>query len=332
MPDNRFFSISYQNRSQVAQDLSFEITRNSPILETPKDYTMAVSSFALPTTEIPIFEAQNPSGDWITLSYGGNDYQQEVVYPTDTNGSREIFNLDSVMATINKVFGDLYLLLEAAHPGIVPCSPWMRYQNHLFYLLVPAEFINGTVKIFWNYHLFQKYKAFDVDFFGFDNADHKDISFRLIDNGQNLYTYTFNSAVVYPKGTLPSSWFQLPQFAQANSISDIISIVLTSHSLPIRTLDLAIIGSAQDSPNQGTLPIILTYNLDLQQFTVPQDAGTIIYDASLYRKIEMMGENSLTSFGIRVYFQRRDGSMTPVKLSPGDTFSLTLIFERKKHL
>lgn len=317
------------------------ITRDAPVINNPHQWEMAVSSFQLPTDEIPVING-GLDQDIVTLGFDNGGTMAYFSYSVGTN-DQIIYNLWQFIAQVNEALGKAYVdLVNAGGRGNTKASPWMFYEEGLrkFRLVTDEGYVSNIfppspISIYFSYHLYQRFGAFDAAFLGFNEPGNRDICFYLRDNGENNYDYTFSTPVSYPtlaggSGSLPTTWKIFQQYGRGN-VTDIQGLIITSNTLPILSEDTVEIGSAlgSNSAAQGNLPVMISYNFDLQQFTLPQDVVTIVYDATLYRWIHMSGGKPLRDISIRIYVNGRDGSITPLMIAPNRTFSVKLAFRAK---
>lgn len=327
----KFFYVEVQNSSSIPQRAYFQVTRSSPILTNTQDWTVAVSNFFIPSSGIPLLYLSSISGHWVTITYQGTDYQTEVVYKGSTINPSVMFNLEEFIVDINDAFATAYNVLISAHPGALSSSPWFAYQNtsNRFHLHTSEDYVNNSnVQVYVNYKLYSKMNAFDADILSYNSTDHKDVKFFLRDLGGNRYSYSFFPNNSFPSGSTAGPWSDNPQFARSNQISDIRSITLSSTQLPVISEDRSIITTDTNTP-QGFQNVIISYNIDQQSFPTPYDAVSFVYDATLYRRINMNQQKLLNNFDISLNYVTRSGKVEPLYIDPGKTWSVKFIFEKK---
>lgn len=170
--------------------------RADPILDIPEEYHLSIVRATIPGEYIPLFIYPNIGAEGskvvdntkfsVTLSTGGNDYRQFIVYvspnifyPSTSERYYYIYSFQGFINMINTALLGAFNALKAANPGnTVTQAPYMIYDNKTFLvsLIVQPQYINN-VQIFFNDRLYSLFESFNVIYGNFGS---------LAPNGKNV--------------------------------------------------------------------------------------------------------------------------------------------------
>lgn len=125
--DHVYYNIAITNTSPTDVVLaSYNQSRTTSILDNPSDYYCSIQRFTVPLQQVPIFVFLDNTYS-VTMSYGGNDYKQDLVYVAgySTNLSpsppdnRFVYSYNQFIDSINDGLGLAMTAFTTALPAFV---------------------------------------------------------------------------------------------------------------------------------------------------------------------------------------------------------------------
>lgn len=368
--DHLYINLNTVNNDQVIPflgfpQLSFEETRNVPILHNASDYYLSVVRFQLETSSLPIFipivKQGQPNPNVLEYVIGMSYTSMGITYHSNANiifvpqnltatippvpntsYDTEYYYLNTIQPFINMMntcFSTVFTALNAqvALPSTSP--PFMTWDSTRGCPTLYAEYLAfdeitnpNPVKIFFNSSLFTIMNSFDNEFLGFNrpNQDNYRIRVKNLNLTANIPPIGNPSGPITTYITVESEYPVLPLMNPCQGI------VFTSASLPIVPTMMT-----KPAPyNQDTLTLNSQGNNSLVQpiitdFVVPLDIGyesknTITYaPTSEYRLIDMFGNGSISTIQISVWWVDNNAQLHPFRLASNCSASLKIMFRRK---
>ncbi len=120
----------------------------------------------------------------------------------------------------------------------------------------------------------------------------------------------------------------LQDYSTLDTWSPVESIVVTSNTIPVQSSNT----SANHSFQNGSETISGSSNiveLELSDFKAGTPIPGVIYEPSYPRWINMRNQSELSNINIEMYYRSKlDGSLIPITISSGGTFSIKLVFRK----
>lgn len=317
--DNIYYNLSVYNpvdNNELIEAVYSE-TRNETFGINPEEYALSVIRFNIPNTNIPIFSFQDNSYS-VTLSFGGNDLQEFVVYIPSSNEdigvNQPIFKFQQFIDQINTALTNCYNNFVATY-GAFPTAtraPYMTYSNtgKNFSIHVEKAYETDGIQLFMNWELFRFFETFEIIFNGYNQLLGKDIEIMIKDNFNNtdpddatLYKFTQEIKSFY-------LWYDISKI-------NILSSTLNTES--------EYIGNKQGK--NATLDILTDFTPSVTEESF--DTNYIFFPVGPYRLIDFNSNQDLRTFEFRVRWEDKYGNSYPLYLSPSDELNIKLVFIKK---
>jgi len=347
--------------------LSFEETRNVPILTNASEYYMSVVRFQLETATLPVIipiVKQGQSNPNLLEYYISMSYLDTGTGITYSSGANVIFVPQNITASVppvpNVSFNDEYYYLNTIQPFINQINTCFATVFNALYaqIVLPsnappfftwdpstgkptlyAEYLTfdenqptQVVKIFFNSQLFTLFNSFDNEFLGFNRINQDNYRIRV----KNLNLTANIPPIGNPSGPITTYITVESEYSVLPLMNPVQSIIFTSATLPIvpSMISKPVQYNADTITlnNQGNNALIQPIITD---FCVPLDIGyeyknTITYSpTSEYRLIDMFGNTSISSVQISVFWSDQNGQYHPFKLGSNCSASLKILFRKK---
>ena len=302
----------------------------------------------------------------ITLTYGGFSSTSNVYYtPQDkTNGTTpprfkdgyadyrsgyyNLYNYEFFFVMVNEAIKQAFIGLQATlvtynqTKDIGKNMPFFIFDKDtgLIYLNAPeATFNDDTVEVVSIYLNKPLYRLFNSLPFTHETETFTSISpTNLTMSGFKINMSNF--------GNITETLFLPPQsdgsvsttkvnylsvyqdYTTLDTWSPVESIVISSNTIPVRSSNT----SANHSFENGSETISGSSNiveLELSDFKSGSFIAGVIYEPSYPRWINMRNQSELTNINIEMFYRSKlDGSLVPVHINSGGTFSLKLVFRK----
>lgn len=218
------------NPSTNAIDCKYTETRTPPLLFNPEDWYISIIRFLVPAQLIPIFifdapSALDPISPYsVTLSFGGNDYQQFLQYvpldntqviPNNTTNTSEFFyyvyNYNDMITYINTAFREAFARLKNDFPAVEATEPpFILYDTNTQLFSLYAQQTYGStstpaIEIYMNSNLERFFgDGFEFEFNGNNTVNGKD-NLLLIRNFGTNSVQVFPPDIFFPNAP-PPTW------------------------------------------------------------------------------------------------------------------------------
>jgi hypothetical protein len=360
-PDHFYLDLTILNNDTTGTKapvfLTFSEQRDIAILDDPEQWHLSVIRFHLDTPNLPLmlFPVQagqsdiNKSVYSVTLTYGSNEFQQNLVFspmnstartpnPPLTNqdfstGYYDIYSYTYFINILNNALASAVTGLNALGALPTTVAPYFEWDPNSLKAILNAD-ITGydlslatPIKIYFNSPLFTLFSSFDALYYGTNVSNGKNYQFN-VRNNQNGNIYFGSGGVNYLQ------CYQ--EYATLGVLSNPVdSIVFTTTQIPVCASiqsKPAIFNStsneSQINTNQKTLQVLtdLQVGLDLGYETKPD----IQYVPSAeYRLISLQSNQPLKSYDISVYWKDSASNLYPFYLSSGSAASIKILFRKK---
>jgi hypothetical protein len=227
--DHFYVNAIMNNLSDSPVPATYRETRESSILQKPNDYTVSIIRFALDSGVLPIFNFKPSPGTYssgntnpnlgeytITLSYGGVDYEENVIFVSQDAGNFEfdppniqgweiineqnftyyqVFDYQNFLDMINSALANAYARVSSiAPPKLAGASaPYLQLDQNtgIISLMANIDFdpdtlAGATIQIFMSrslYAFFDNFPAINVN-----GSNGKEILLVVKNLGNNLIT------------------------------------------------------------------------------------------------------------------------------------------------
>jgi len=287
-----------------------------------------------------MFEPQDQTITQPTFKNGYADY---------SSGYYNIYNYEYFIVLVNKCIIsainnlkatlDFYNVDKTFINNDVPFFTFDKGSG-LINLQAPVTNYNNELDMILNiplYRLFNSLPFIKQNIFSSlineDGADEKYIGgFKL---NLNNFGLTSLMSVRYPpqlnatNGTVETEYMQIYQdYTTWDSWSPVESIVLTSHTIPVKT-------SARSANHkfingvETTAGSLNVFELEITDFKSGEYEGGVIYNPTEKRWLNLVEQANLYEISISVFYRSKlTGELVPITLNSGGTFSLKMVFRK----
>ncbi len=234
-PDHIYYNVIIPHDpsfGDAASPMKYQENRVDALIDNPSDWYLSIIRFTIPGTFIPILVMPINSGSsqtdpnqtqfYVTLSYGGDDYTQNVVYvpdnvfPVPVPPSQNppyysqvitpyyyVYSYHHFLTMINTALETAFTALKTAHATApITAAPYYIYDEttQLFSLIVEySAFVSpGTVSLYVNRYLQKYFNGLHVKNIAVNAPSQKEILYIFEDYGNNYYT---SNKLFYNTGT-----------------------------------------------------------------------------------------------------------------------------------
>jgi hypothetical protein len=348
--DRLYYNVNIVNNTLQPIAAFHDKTENSPIVNNPSNWLISVERFNIPGDKIPIFLFKDNTYS-IHLEYAGSVAHQ-VVAQTQHNftdsSDKSVYTYSSFIVDINNAIALCYEDLRVLQPslplafsgtGNVWFPPIITFDSstQLFSFAIPYDvtvgpttfsYITNTaltpnpIKIYMNTQLFQFFRSWNYNFFGYNN--NSGIDYQIIFNNQTLTSQTISTPNYGNLGL-----FLAQDYAALWAWLDIQSIVITTSSIPITPEFVPnIVGQNR---GQTSSKVILT------DF-IPQVDNQLLsnfffqYNAITRRLMNLQSTQPMYRVDIQLFWQDKDQNLYPIYIPPGGHMTMKLMFIKKTSL
>jgi len=341
--DHIYYNVNFSPPPGASSgNMEYNIQLNSPLLQNPGDFSLAIVRFDLSLADVPylIFRIQegltqaNPNlGVYsFTLSYGGNDYTNYSIYdnayhqlpipiaPIQNEGLQfvdyyyYIFEIPVMVDYLNRALAQSTIDLLAANPVLAPLStPYLKYnpETKLIDFYVPRKFETSNIELWFNNATYKLLAGFKI--FYSSNFTSQKRNRLIIESGQE-YSNGYTQFGLLP--VVPPLWYIFkPDSPQIYSWSELQNIVIKTSLLPIRNEFSIVSGSTQLTPEPILTDFSVPSNIDSNVLTISYA------NQGVYRYIDLLTENPLSQIDISVFWKDKKGILRPMIVYSSDKFS-----------
>ena len=318
----------------------FQEERNSPIINNPSEYNMAIIRFNIPSDSLPLFEFEENTYS-VTLSYNGHDYQAYLTYVNIVPNSpydNPIYYYNQFLDLMNTAFSVSFSTLKAANPGAPPTeAPYVIFNpsTQLFSFITqksydPVVAGSPTIDIYLNGASFTLFEniTFESNFFNGPQPNGKDNKLVVKSFKNNYYPLNYDSTQNYYQFTSP--------FAFMRRWNEINSIQILSNSIPCRK-ELVGLPRFDSVSSFGTAVTIggSVYSNLVTDFTPQINSNSDVlsvyyfYPQGPYRLIDLLDTNPLYKMDFSIYWTNQLGEKKLLYITPGTQIDVKFLFMKK---
>ena len=363
--NNVYYDIQISNvsgDSAPAPALNFYECRSQPYLENSGLYDMQIIRFEINTPSLPIFlpEIQLNQSDpnltiySVTLSYKGIDFQSFIEYvpqnvsipvplgPSNNQSKLQdnsyryynVYSFQWFVNMVNQAFVNAMTALINSNPaGGLPSqnTPFMNWDIGSNCAILNADQagfqsdMTNPIGIYFNGSLYNLYSSFMAINQGYQAINGK--NYQLVVNDFTTGSNTIQLPIVNPTYT----GIQIYQeYTTISLFSPISSLCFISNNLPVTGNQLsnpAVYSNGQliSSSTSANYSKIITDMIANDSFYKP----TLVYEPTIYRKIEMQGNSQLRDIQITVQWKDKQGNYHDFFLNSACSASIKLLFTLK---
>lgn len=349
--ENIYLNITVHNDfADKAVYAEYSESRNQPLLDCPNDYEMSIIRFDMPSTAIPKFIMNRPRDLSITLVYPDENLISkqilqlfQISYSTDL-GERDdyIWYFKQIVISVNDAlslaYADIVTQYEAIHgggswaaSGGPQSQPYLVYDvpERLFIFYCPQLMVDtntNRIELWFNYEMFRLFETFLAEFYGYDEADGKDV--RLVIRSFLTNSETI-SGVAYYK--MEQEYSSLPNWYRVYKIV-IVSNALISRKeyITFKTAnpDSAFARNIQRGQGGTVNTLGIVQDFDYSFFT--PNVERITYNPTAeYRWVDLLSNKPLNAIDFKVYVQSEAGDLRPIVLEPNDNVNIKILFRKR---
>jgi len=327
---------------------NYDVTRAAPIISRPSDYYVSVIRLSLNLNSSPVFicpikTAPNTTPWTIGISYGGNYYQQDLIWQTELyappNGIVDwtyfCFNIQVFASMVNVAVAQAFAAFSAANPAAPQVvggkqAPYIVYNaaTQLFSWVWDASWATappavgtltaGQARVGINTALQSVLDAFRVVLVS-DPA-----------NPDNNVNYVWETL---PATALAGGLYTISQaYVAVTLLSTLRRIVVTTASIPIVPEGVPASGPSGSadyaSGANATRPVLADF---VPQISLSGDVRAMVYYNPLaqYRLVNMQSDTPLNRIQLSFWWVATDGTLYPIILSRNAIAEVKLGFFRK---
>jgi hypothetical protein len=347
--DNIFYNASFVNNNDIGDfhpiPMTFTEVRTTPLLPgNTLDYQLSVVKFDIPTASIPIqfFPVQdgtlNTSTYSVTISWNGNVEQVYLVWnPEDLNATIPVppyssaqaalhpfyyamYNYEHFMRMINAALATAHAQIFAAGaPVLANVPPFLFFNSatNLISLYGPIAYDSTAatpVNIYFN----------NVLFFNFERSFPSELNSLNDPQGQDLQLLVHNNIINQETVSGNSYYVMTQEYPALVLMLDVVSIVLTSNSLPVRNEWIAQEGVSSNA----YLSLISDYHIN---FTIGNELRNRLYyiPTAQYRYATMTSTLPIQTIDLQFYWRSWNGQLYPIYIYPNEEGAVKILFEKK---
>lgn len=333
-----YYTGNYTNTSSSNALAEYRDTRTDPIVSRASDYKLAVVKFNIRTDLIPMFTYEKKS--FIVYMYYSPDnilITQQVQPTVGVVYSQEEF-LNQLPGGLNDSLSSAFYAVIAAYETIHGAGTWtsdplrpqfppgMQFDpvSGLFSMLVDERSISGAtheIQTFMSQDLGRLFTGLSVTPF---------FSSPSLPNGTQKFLFWYNfsrtNIIPVPSGGGINYVTNTGVYNSTGLWYEISRIIITSNSLACRR---NFIGAGSGSQSDVQLPILTDFTFITDNG--PQNNPTTWYEyqpSGPYRWVDIFGDGPVNRIDLQFYYATSDGTIKPLYVQPGDSFSFTLLFAK----
>lgn len=330
--------------------LSFQETRSKPFIYSPENYYMSIVRFSLDTCSLPIFvptiQANQPDYNLtiysVSMTYNGQTVQTYVQFvpqdltqsvPSKPNTTQTglqsfseyyyVYNYEYVISLVNTALATCFASLGALTALPTTNIPYLKWDNtNLVATLITdqAGFNNSSndfIGLYMNNAMYQLFSSLPMILNSTTSSTglNYQISCNAYKIASTSNTGTYTQQLLIQEYSTISVW------------NPVMSIVFTSNTMPIVCEQLSaplvyMNGTTIQSTNNSNIANIITdFESDNGMYK-----PNLVYQPSIYRYKELIGNSPLSSIDIQCFWKSRAGNLIPFYLNAGCSASLKIMF------
>lgn len=353
LDDNIYFDISLINNTATPLQAIFNQTLNGPFLSNPRDYYLSAVRFFLDSASMPIFIFQNGLY-YITISYQGSDYTQEVLYLPEY--------ISNTFSYTNEVYSyqDFMLMINAAIKEA--CTTAGIYDEGAGYTDIPFLYFNtddGKITLYapssitttsaasWdstnpanpsfymNNALYYFFDNFSFYFFGDGLTSKKDYLLRIQDMsaGQNINNVILNGA------DAPNFYKMTQEYTAANRFRGAYTISFQSNTTGVRDefntgVNTSLTQNSVSHAGSG-IPTTKQWTDFISEASADGNnisgwrGGLLYTPTSQYRLIDILNSVTMNQIDLTILWKDYQNNTYPFYVLPYTQASVKLVFVKR---
>jgi len=362
---NIYYNIQIAHNDSIPESINggstpatYYLTRGQPLLNHPaSDYNLVVTKLSIPMDDIPIMIIPidisqsniNMTLFSVSLQWNAFIFLEKLIWVTSNAYALVPPN---IAVSQNIEYAEYYYLYTMKHfcdiinTALIKCynslvangcpitaPPFFRYNTttKLLSLCIPSSYSVLSIKIFCNNGLNTNFVgSFDQLFFGHaTNGQNVQFLYNTITETQlisnNIYT---NQLYI----------IDTQEFNTLNIMTSLVSIVLTSQCLPIRSEWITDQNRKGAYPYLG-IPLItpliqdssakIVTDYDFDNSDQNNVRGRLIYNPTAeYRRIALFGTSQISTIDLQFFWTDNYGILHPLYISAHKTLNIKLLFEK----
>lgn len=334
--DRLYYNMSLQNNTNKSVVAQFNATLPASILAEPDKYFMSVIRWSADGSSLPImiFPDQTTDPLYVTISYNGVDYPQQVLYagvqPEPPPGlGNVIYSYTAFAEMINTALAAAYGAIPGAPIGSNP--PYMIYDilAERYYIVADQFYLQGLatpITIWMNSNLYYYFDNFSMaQFFGENGpAPYKDIQIPVIDyNGSN-------------PGPIANTYKIMQETSALYRLFDLETIQFVSYTIPVRYEYTSGTNNTDQIFNAGSTgsgpPVVQLITDFIPTFTnANQSRDQLVYvPFGEYRLSDLLSQSSgIQKLDLQVFWTDRQNRQYPWLIPPKTAISVKIMFQKK---
>lgn len=316
------------------------VSKSIPIIMQSSHYHLIVDRFEIDGRMLPLYIFNPLETHTVRLRYLGIDYDVNLIHvnnqglaPSDI-GFYYYYTYQDMVDVINTALASAYALIPG-NPAVAPFMTW-ESTSQRFRIYGAADFYNlavvNPIEIMFNVPIYKLFPAYS-----YNNNGDGFYRLNMNDNFNNIFTATLApGGAVPPYGApplpaaAPSNYIFLEdQFSVVDKWNPIDSIIFVSNKISLKETFASISNVNQNNTNAGTLAILTDFKLDAINSGDPRKS--LIYNPSIYRKLDLYSSSPINTIDISVYFTDKEtNQLNPIRVFEGDKISIKLLFEKKE--
>jgi len=316
-----------------------------PIINHMEKYKLAIVRFNVP---IPRFLFNYTDNMTVVFSYGGNDYNEFLVYEPWSFDAASLDPVGTYVTTyqqfcnmINTAMNAAFTACKLANPSltqVVPPKVAFNVNTQKFEIFGTKEWVDGSVKpaLYWNDELYNRIPNIPAKYYG---SQYEIILANIGNNTNNTTTiknignYVNTSGNTIYNYNTSGTWVVSQQSQNLGALFDCQGIQLIT-TMPIKSESIPLSSSSQGQASANYKRILTDYtiNYDVGLESQPYFGGSFHYvlQNTNTRKISFIGQGILNQIDFQVYWYDKVGNIYPLTIDYQQTMSVKFQFSKKK--
>lgn len=348
--DHIYVNATIANPSLVPIFAVYNDNRTQPILGRPGDYYMAVIRAEIDTGVLPMMwfrdnrlATTDPlyTSDYrVTITFGPYEAFRYVKWEAESvrdqsDLERPILSAQHFLRLVNAAFLGAFnaVVAAAAVDAVVlpsAVAPYLQLEDDRTVSFVVPKLYNNDlsgapwdIDVHFNTALFQKFDAW-LAFNNGPQTNGKDYLMRVVNLFNNSGTTAYDAPVVN------EACFVMRSAYASGKLKDLDKIILTTATVPVAREFVPVLdrGTGQALGSDASSAIITDFAAN-EDAVAGAGRPTFVYNASVYRFIDLVGTYPMNNVTISVYTQDRYGIVRPLYVPPLACMSIKILFQKK---